>query len=788
MTMKRLVIYMLAMLVFMGTVHAQSLAFPSAEGSGKYTSGGRGGRVITVTNLNDSGEGSLRHAIEQKGSRIVVFAVDGTIALQSKLVILNDSITIAGQSAPGDGICLKGYPLYISANNVVIRYIRTRMGNLHAIEDDAMGAMRVRDLMIDHCSVSWSVDECLSVYRSENVTVQWCMVTHSLSKSAHSKGAHGFGGIWGGSRATFHHNLMAHHSSRNPRFASDGYAPVDFRNNVVYNWGYKSAYGGGRQGKINFVANYYKPGPATSTDKRAWFLDPAEDGTGAYYMADNIMEGSPEVTADNWRGVGNNNNRVRATDPFPFEPIQQDSPEVAYKKVLQYAGASHRRDAYDTRVIEEVRTGTVSGGETYGGGNQGIIDSQNTVGGWPELKRGAYPADNDRDGMPDSWEIAHGLNPRNAADGPLFQIDANYTNVEVYLNSLVEDDRKHYSILKDSSESGIIAKYPTEKISDFSKKLKPLRRIMETEGYYVWCCAPIFGDDGKVHLFYSRWPEKYGMGGWIHKSEIAHAVADKPEGPYTYLETVLTPRLGYFDATTCHNPHIQKIGDTYYLFYMGNSDGTVYTKRIGLAQSKSLYGPWERSDKPLLDAGEAGAWDDCNTTNPAFVLHPDGKAWLYYKSWNKKEYQDQQGTIRANRKYGLAIADQVDGPYKRSGNNPVIDLSIHGDNKQVEDAYVYIEDGKYKMLMRDMGYFDHVVGLIFTSEDGIHWSEPKIAWFGADAYLTEPPAPRHLKRYGRFERPQLLMKDGKPAYLFNAIQGGKYETASGFVFQIVTDN
>ena len=340
----------------------------------------------------------------------------------------------------------------------------------------------------------------------------------------------------------------------------------------------------------------------------------------------------------------------------------------------------------------------------------------------------------------------------------------------------------------DGSFFQIDAKYPTEKISDFSKKLKPLGRIMESEGYYVWCCAPIFGDDGKVHLFYSRWPEKYGMGGWIHKSEIAHAVADKPEGPYTYLETVLAPRPGYFDATTCHNPHIQKIGDTYYLFYMGNCDGTVYTKRVGLAQSKSLYGPWMRHDRPLLEAGEAGAWDDCNTTNPAFVLHPDGKAWLYYKSWNKKEYQDQQGAIRANRKNRLDIDEQINGHYKRSGSNPVIDLSKHGDNKQVEDAYVYIEDGKYKMLMRDMGYFDHAVGLIFTSEDGIHWSEPEIAWFGADAYLTEPPAPKHLKRYGRFERPQLLMKDGKPAYLFNAMQGGKYETASGFVFQIVSDN
>lgn len=777
----------ICLLGYICNLSSQPLAFPTAEGYGKYTSGGRGGKVIAVTNLNDSGEGSLRHAIEQKGARIIVFTVDGTIDLKSKITIQNDSITIAGQSAPGDGICLKGYPLYINANNVIIRFIRSRMGDLYGMSDDAMGARDIKDLIIDHCSMSWSVDECLSVYRLENVTVQWCMVTHSLSKSIHSKGAHGFGGIWGGSKATFHHNLLAHHSSRNPRFASDGYSPVDFRNNVVYNWGFKSAYGGGRHGKINFVANYYKPGPATSQDKGAWFLDPAEDGTGSYYFADNIMYGSDVVTDDNWKGVGTEN-RIRAEQPFPFEPINQDLPEVAYEKVLQYAGCSHRRDSYDKRVIEEVRTGTAKGGETYGGGNKGIIDSQNEVGGWPDLKKGEYPLDSDGDGMPDTWEIAHGLNPKNASDGNLYNLNKDYTNVEVYLNSIVNSNRYYYSLLKQSIDSQVVGKYPQDKISDFSKKLKPLGRILESEGYYVWCCAPIFDEEGKVHVFYSRWQKKYGMGGWIHKSEIAHAIADTPEGEYKYIETVLAPREGFFDATTCHNPHIQQVNGIYYLFYMGNSDSSVYTKRIGLAKSKSLHGPWERCDKPILEAGKKGAWDDCNTTNPAFILHPEGKAWLYYKSWNKEEYQNQKGTIRANRKYGLAIADNIEGEYKRVKENPIIDLSKYGDNKQVEDAYIFIENGKFKMLMRDMGYFDHEVGLIFESSDGINWSEPQIAWFGADAYLQEPPAPKHLKRYGRFERPQILMKNGKPAYLFNAMQGGRYETASGFVFKILSDN
>lgn len=418
-------------------LNAQTLAFPTAEGFGKYTTGGRGGRVYTVTNLNDSGEGSLRNAIEQKGPRIIVFAVDGTIELQSKLIIANDSITIAGQTAPGDGICLKGYPFYIQANNVIIRYIRSRMGDLHQAQDDAMGAMNVNDLIIDHCSMSWSVDECLSVYKSNNLTVQWCLVSHSLSQSIHDKGSHGFGGIWGGSNATFHHNLLAHHSSRNPRFASDGFSPVDYRNNVVYNWGFKSAYGGGRNGKINFTGNYYKPGPATEDSMRSRFLDPAEDGTSAYYLHGNVMEGNESITSDNWLGAGKKHTVVREEQPFPVMPINEDKPGIAYQRVLKKAGCSYKRDSYDILVIEEVTKGTALGGETYNGGNKGIIDSQDAVGGWPVLKQGLYPKDSDGDGIPDYWETIYGLDLHNQNDGNNYNIDSEYTNIEVYINSLV---------------------------------------------------------------------------------------------------------------------------------------------------------------------------------------------------------------------------------------------------------------------------------------------------------------------------------------------------------------
>lgn len=414
---------------------AQTLAFPTAEGFGKYTSGGRGGKVYTVTNLNDSGEGSLRYAIEQKGARIVVFNVDGNIELESKLVITNDSITIAGQTAPGDGVCVKNYPFYVRANNVIIRYIRSRMGDKLGAADDAMGAMRVKDLIIDHCSFSWSVDECLSVYRSTNLTVQWCMVTHSLSKSTHAKGDHGFGGIWGGERASFHHNLLAHHTSRNPRFASDSHFPVDFRNNVVYNWGYKSAYGGGQNGRVNFVANYYKPGPATKDAVKDRFLDPADDGTGSYYLAENIMEGRESVTQDNWLGVSAKK-MTKRDSPFDVVRINQDDANAAYHRVLNSAGASLKRDTYDAMVVEEVRSGTAKAGDSYGAGT-GIIDTQESVGGWPILKIGKSQQDSDGDGMPDYWEKLYGLNQHDVSDSSDYKLSREYTNIEVYINSLV---------------------------------------------------------------------------------------------------------------------------------------------------------------------------------------------------------------------------------------------------------------------------------------------------------------------------------------------------------------
>ncbi|MCO8121002.1 pectate lyase [Stieleria sp. TO1_6] len=430
------------------------MAFPSAEGYGKHTVGGRGGRVIDVINLNDSGEGSLRAAVDAKGPRTVVFRVSGTINLKSDIRIKNPHITIAGQTAPGDGICLRGYPLMISADEVIIRYLRVRFGDESEKDADAISARYVKNLILDHVSASWSVDETMSIYHCENVTVQWCIISESMFDSNHSKNQHGFGGIWGGNKSTYHHNLIAHHSSRNPRFAS-GCGDTDYRNNVVYNWGYRSCYGGEAEQKgfdnsklstINLIANYYKPGPATDPERMAELAEPSSRGAddrGRWYVNGNVIEGSPSVTTENWRGV-RGSNFIKLDEPWDAMPINQQTAEEAFASVLDHAGATlPKRDAVDTRVIQEVRSGTA----TYEGVYKtlkrvadtskptGIIDSQKNVGGWPELTSTPAPKDTDHDGIPDEWETNHGLNPNEVTDGTAVG-KGGYTMLEKYINSI----------------------------------------------------------------------------------------------------------------------------------------------------------------------------------------------------------------------------------------------------------------------------------------------------------------------------------------------------------------
>ncbi|MCC9168502.1 pectate lyase family protein [Pontibacter harenae] len=420
------------------------LAFPGAEGFGKHTTGGRGGQVVVVTNLNDDGPGSLREAIRKKGPRIIVFAVSGYINLESTLDINNPDITIAGQSAPGDGITLRYYPVNIKADNVIVRYMRFRMGDISGIQDDALGGNKGKhNIIVDHCSMGWATDESASFYRNTNFTLQWSIIAESLNQSVHEKGDHGYGGIWGGKGATFHHNLIASHMSRMPRFSGSKTTPntpdelVDFRNNVIYNWGGNSVYGG-EKGKYNMVNNYYKPGPATPDSKKDRLLEPYQP-YGAFYIAGNVMEGNTEVSQNNKLGVSADHpDSAVVASEFKVEAVREQSAKEAYELVLAHAGASYRRDKVDERVLQYVRENNPSSGEN----KNGIIDSQEDVGGWPELKSAPAPEDKDQDGMPDEWERQHKLNPSSADDATAYTLDKQYTNIEVYLNGLVDRKEK----------------------------------------------------------------------------------------------------------------------------------------------------------------------------------------------------------------------------------------------------------------------------------------------------------------------------------------------------------
>lgn len=429
---------------------AQVPAFPGAEGFGAMTTGGRGGKVIQVTNLNNSGAGSLRAAIEAGGTRTVVFRVSGTIELNSSLKIDNDNITIAGQTAPGDGICIKNYPLHVSANNVIIRFIRARHGDLLGSQDDAMNGRNQENIIIDHCSMSWSVDECASFYDNKNFTLQYCILSESLYHSVHDKGNHGYGGIWGGQGATFHHNLLAHHTSRNPRFNGSRYSgepaleKVDHRNNVIFNWGFNSCYGG-EAGNFNMVANYYKSGPATSSSVKDRIMDPDanDNGYGYYYISGNVTQGYPATTEDNWRGVDGISDEVkeqiRLDEPLDAPALTSHTAYEAFEYVLIHSGASLPiRDALDTRIVHETLTGTAQYGGNYGTA-AGIIDSQQTVGGWVILESTTPPDDSDSDGMPDAWEDDMGLDKNNPDDRNGDITGNGYTNLEDYLNGLVEE-------------------------------------------------------------------------------------------------------------------------------------------------------------------------------------------------------------------------------------------------------------------------------------------------------------------------------------------------------------
>ena len=498
-------------------------AFPGAEGFARYTtSGGRNAtttaRIFHVTRLaDDTNQGSLRWAVNQakKNGGTIVFDVSGYIDLTKELPIYSNT-TIAGQTAPGEGITIRYFTVsFNNSENVIVRFLRFRRSQIKDINDgaDAAWGRQKKNIIIDHCSFSWSIDELASFYDNQNFTMQWCMLGEALRNPGHTKGEHSYGGIWGGKGASFHHNMLCHMQNRVPRFNGARYdytgnldtekyantiqaEQVDFRNCVMYNWGSGGCYGGPGGGYINMVNNYYQGGPATSSPKVVTTMSVANSTTASdhekywgyysrYYINGNYVEAADEPENYDWKGVkydsglskdtngelymsdpndyygtGNSKVYVKLEEPIEYGDVTTHSAQKAYSKVLEYAGASLTRDAIDSRYAEEARTGTT----TYTGtvtespkdGSAvtplpGIIDlindptatADSRLVSYPELASVSRPAnwDTDQDGMPDEWEDANGLNKNSAADAVLYTLDAKgwYTNLEVYLNSIVED-------------------------------------------------------------------------------------------------------------------------------------------------------------------------------------------------------------------------------------------------------------------------------------------------------------------------------------------------------------
>lgn len=469
----------------------EQIAFPGAEGYGKWATGGRGGKTYVVTSLDDCADnnlkaGTFRWAVKQPGKKIVTFAVCGTIYLTSGLNLDCGDLTILGQTAPGDGICLADYPVTISCENAIIRYLRFRLGQRQVAhhEGDGFGFNGANNVIMDHCSVSWSIDECLSISAATNLTIQWCMVEQALNDAGHSKGAHGYGGNWGGTNVSFHHNLITQCTSRVPRLGGDTNPLTndycDLRNNVFYNWGGNGCYGA-EAIDVNFVNNYYKPGPCT--DQRSALIRKricaigirtnsyvktypafAHDlhKWGHFYTDGNVNPDYADVTANNWQyGIvaqvdasgqdgtwtATTRDTIHLKEPREFVSVTTHSAEEAYERVLLYAGASLYRDCMDDLMVAQVQNRLGEKNSGTNGAQYGQIDKQTDngfgaseveYGAWPILKRRATGySDDDGDGMDDSFEDSWSLDSSDPTDGAKLFTGAKaeykgYAFVEVY--------------------------------------------------------------------------------------------------------------------------------------------------------------------------------------------------------------------------------------------------------------------------------------------------------------------------------------------------------------------
>ncbi|WP_282940636.1 pectinesterase family protein [Paenibacillus sp. RC67] len=674
--------------VFADTPESQLPAFPGAEGGGKYTTGGRGQEVYIVNTLADykKGEvvipGSLRDAVSQS-NRTIVFRVGGTIHLKESLKILGSNLTIAGQTAPGDGITVSDYTTSIEADNVIIRYMRFRLGDRFASEDDSFGVRYHKDIIIDHCSFSWSVDEVVSLYENTNTTVQWSISEESMLMTSHHKGRHGYGGIWGGNNATFHHNLIAHSVSRNPRFPTIKQLLdiTDATNNVIYNWGFASSYGGG-EGFYNLDHNYYKYGPNTYRNVRnILFTEVIPESK--MFINGNYMDGDPDVTADNWKGV------LSVIDPLSSKQSTRadvagyvpESAQDAYVSVLANVGATlPKRDAIDARVINDVKNRTGQ-----------HINSPKEVGGFAE-----YPevvssvVDQDSDGMDDAWEAAHGLSSTNPNDRNATTLSPEgYTNLEVYLNDLVEK----------GNASGSNIDNPIAVITS------PANNIIKEAGSDVMIHATASDKDGiaKVEFF-------------IDGAKVGEA----NNAPYSYNWTNVEDGTHYVVARAIDNTGVGTQSDNV----------TVHVNTTG------SLGPWQSKDIGNVGIkGHTQLGADSKTLTVKSAGDIDGASDAFQYAYQK---QIGNGEIIArveqvtgtddNAEAGVMIRESLDPsskmaflsiPYVKMGKKGVMisRSSMGGKTARIEPE-TFINTPYWVKLVR-LG--DKFTGLI--SDDAVNWQK-----------------------------------------------------------------
>lgn len=720
-------------------------AFPGAEGGGKYTSGGRGCDVYIVTNLEDyaAGEdpipGSFRDAVS-KDNRTIVFNVSGTIVLKDKLEIKGrKNITIAGQTAPGDGITLYGFETNLSdSENMIIRYLRLRPGAVNVHKGDSMDAIwgrSMKNMMFDHLSTSWSTDETMSLYRMENATVQWSIIAESLTMSGHTKGRHGYGAIWGGVNTTYHHNLVANHTSRNPRIGggtpeaddNNHIALTDVRNNVLYNWGYNTIYGGGRS-RTNYMNNYIKAGQGTRDSVRERIIDAGEKGKpGYFYVRGNYVEGNDALTKDNSKGIYVSESNAPSTEisstEFTMEGTKPEnlrttSAKEAYPEVLAKAGATYpRRDALDARIINQVQTDT---------GRYANLDDE--VGGYPVRDSEKRPDDfdKDKDGMADAWELENGLDPTNPDDGKeLAKDNSGYTNLEKYLNSLV--DMEH------------APENPKIEISSLNYNQ------MFTKGETVTVTADVSDNDGidKVQFFIGK--------------EI---VGEATEAPYTYKTSSLDEGTYYIsakvydkkgnqtqsNAVAIHVNDVTMEGSQWAAADIGKVETTgattVYSDdKITVKGSGKLIGnadTFQYAYKKLSGDGEIVVKLDSATLvdNHAFsgiMIRNDLKAdsaavALGLSATKAYEWKEKNETGKEVTYYRNAFSVYLAGRDKKGGDFSKLDENLDSLDGAKKTNISLVRDIAFKELSEYKGYYLRMSRkddkfTAYCSPDGENWTE-----------------------------------------------------------------